>query len=288
MAAEAQRRLAGVGPGEAECVATRVRVARHLTGELGREEERRLRAHLVGCAGCRDAYREALRAAAGVGHALRVAREEQRRAERRSDVRRRIVASGPSGRTRRLRLQLLLLPAAMIVVLAQWGRWGAGELRVVSLAAGEGKVELAGVPLDPAAEPVAADRGAWCVVRGAGAAELSGGDARLVLGADSALLVHGTRPLRVRLQQGELVVAGRCTVDTALGVVEVEGRARLALEGLGVLRLACEAGELRLTDAAGTHALAPGREAWAERGGGLRPAGETPPRRPRELPPPGV
>jgi hypothetical protein len=244
--------------------------AGHLKGDLSDAQNRRFREHMRSCPACREHYRAGLDSAARMGRVLRESRLARQRSARRDDARRRVVAAGMgSGRSTRFRLQLVLIPALMIVLILGWRARGTTDpgLSIHVHEASEGGVQAAGVELALGADPRTLERGDCCFTEGPGLARIVGLELELVLGADTTLIIEDADEPRVRLLGGQLDVQGRCVVTTPLGIVESEDArslltlqgSRLEVEGLeGSVILVGAGGETRVgqgehatTDAAG-------------------------------------
>ena len=226
---------------------------------LPAKDDRRLRAHLVACPECRAQYRAAMGMAAQMGRALRDARLEKERSRRHGELARRALAAGSPLQKRRFGLRLMLLPAAFILLIALWMRvpeentlrvaWNGGEV----LAGGQRmSAERALLPIAP---------GEWCQTKGNARARIDsgpGGSCVIELGIGTQLLVEETTPIRLRLQRGELQLAGPCLVTCVFGVLELDhGNARLTVSD-GTYDLECLEGEVSWVESTGRRTLRAG------------------------------
>ena len=263
-AADAEAPSALIGCEEAHTL-----LARFVEQALPRAEDRKLRTHLPDCEDCRTAYREAIGSAARLGRALRTARVEDERRERRSANRR--LAMGATGtRNPRFGLRPMLWLAAAVFLLFNLSRiWSDPPPLAVTWE--RGAVQAAGVDLDAGAPSGALGRGDWLNTGPDARALLAGADVDLVLAADSRLLVELADPVRVRLQRGQVSASGACTITTQLGVVELtDGAVQVVQEG-PLLEVSCLLGTVTVATPEGVRELAVGER--ASLGADAAPAG---------------
>jgi len=251
-----------------DCTEARALLGRFIGGGMAPDDDRRMRRHLTSCPQCRTAYREALVAAASIGRALREQRLGEQRDRRLGATKRhaRAVAKGRAG-GRRYGLRAFVLTAALMAVLLRFG--AAGNDTVVARALvpadpsyGSGEVRAAGTVLGGDQVEIELHAGEWCLTRGESEALLTAQPARTRIGPESQVLVELVAPLRLRLQQGSLVVHGEVGVSTPFGYVDVRGGARLALTTTE-LAVDCLEGEVLITHPTGILELAPGGAARA-------------------------
>lgn len=249
------------------CARARASLGSWLRDELDLKARARRRAHLSGCASCREHAERVLAAAPSM--------RSERPPARAAGVARAATFSRSSAAPLSARLRVLLLPAFFLVLMVEAtrpSRGGGGP----TLGALLGDVRLDGRALAPGAAPQGARAGDACVTG-------ADGSARLSLGASSARLESGTwawlesaSELRVRLGGGVLVVHGPAVVTCALGVVEVDrGAARVRLDAAG-LAVDPLVGEVRLVDHRGVRRLpsADGEPGRSGSIGGRAPAPE--------------
>lgn len=255
------RRAAGdPGADAGACERFRGSLGAYLAGRLEPGETRALREHAGRCAPCNELLRNDLLVAARMGRRLRREREDRERRERRSESRRLAVAGATerARRPRRFALRLLLLPAVLFALLLNTSDLGLGRGATATFRPLRGTAHAGGEPVDLAGER-RVRRGDWCGTDEDSGARLRSDALTVELGPSTWLLVEDPRAGRLRLERGELLVDGRGTVTSPLGVVVVgPGRARLTLAESALDVRALE-GTVRTADAAGERELAPGQ-----------------------------
>ncbi len=247
---------------EADCTATRGRIAAFLGGRLERDSANELRAHRKQCARCDDEWRASIDAASQLRRRGRVSDEQEAREQRREHNRRlalegAFAASGqPNRRVRRARRRLLLMPALAILLMAviyPMSRRSSARLEAL-----EGEVELSYRTLTADEQGASLKRGDWISTGPDVRARLTVGDAEVEIEPGSRVLLEDANQGRLRLIAGALGVSGDCVVTSDLGVVQVEGgagRIRMLPRGLEVQNLK---GSLVTANSGGEEVVRPG------------------------------
>lgn len=235
-----------------------------LGGELGAEQNARLREHLDRCGPCRDEYRGAVMTAASIGHTHRRVREQHERESRRTSFRSlaRDVSAGRGNPRKNWRL--ILYPLMAIALLSQLTRIGQGGGEVLRAEALAGEIRIGRWSLAPGQGARALESGQRCTLGPSDRVLVSAEGLRLTLEAQARLLVVGQHPLRLRHEWGRLLAAGQLSLMTAQGVVELEhGEAELSIDAQGLSIRALE-GRVRFVDARGPRLLEPGQSLQIE------------------------
>ncbi|MAE28275.1 MAG: hypothetical protein QF724_03440 [Planctomycetota bacterium] len=239
-----------------------LRLVHRFLGEDGEGAEHlALREHLEACRACHAAYLDAVGTVAALGRAQRHLRQEEEKNTRRATQRRLALAgAGERSQRRRRNLRILFLPALAILALVQFqSAFGApprADLAVIS-----GPVAMPELLIEQAGTVLPMVRGDWCATAPGASARLVVGKTEVHLGALTRVMLEGTRPLRLRIGQGTLVLNGPATVTSPVGVIEVtSGRARLTYQD-EILRAECLSGYLGGWNTEGGQKIGAGEEA---------------------------
>lgn len=234
-----------------------------IAGRVQGTRDPAVREHLVACESCRMQYRDAVQAAADVAGTHRARREQEAtRQQRRRRLHKNSAAALAEAqrRSRGFRLRMLLLPAALVLLMTQIGRFGKPvpvQTRPIASST-NGQVYVDGRPFDGDTEAMSLVRGQRCQTGGEGEAHLRTGRVSLTLGPNTTVLVEGEG--RFRLERGALTFEGSCELTTGFGVLESEdgaGRVWFVENGM---KASVERDTLRWIDPTGARELPVGPE----------------------------
>ncbi len=236
------------------CERARADLGRLVETALVPEQGSALREHLDGCPECEREYRESLRVTAHIARERRLGREAAERAQRRAE-RLRLARSPRSQRSLSLVVRTLVLPGLLIFLLT---RMSNSEVEARARAV-VGEYTLGVRRMDMQDLPQPLRRGDWVVTDSNSAASLTLGARNEVLVERGSKVCVEDRGLgRLLFDSGALVVRGRRTVTTRVGVVELEhGELRISGGGQSVV-IELRHGSCVVADALGERRLAPG------------------------------
>lgn len=236
------------------CESAQERFSEHISGCLEPAVVAQLRAHLAECEGCRESYLSAgeERAAVGAEH-----RHERQEVERQVEGLRaqRAEVEEPSG-ARRTRLRAIIYPAllACLLILVKVRGNKGGPV----LVAHAGQVVVDALPIDLNGEPGQLVPGRYCATGPDGHAEISSKHGQAEMGADTEVSYQGQRPLRLRLDRGDLRVHGEARIQVAGGMLVLEDGAMLVSVSPAAVRVECVEGEVQILDPDGSKSLEAG------------------------------
>jgi len=209
------------------------------------------RAHVAGCAVCRDGYRAEVELVATLH---RGARKTPAQRERLAGLARAEI--GARGGSRRALARVVLPAVGLLAVFALVSPAAGGHVAQLAWLAGE--VHVGTAALGSESGPWTLQRGAVCTVGPGGRVRL-GCDATTVWAEEgAAFLFERSEPPRLRLFAGTLLCSGPLVVGTAAGVLEgPAGSAAISVID-GQVRAVATAPGWRWTDATGALELASG------------------------------
>jgi len=240
------------------CERARAELGRLVETALVPEQGSSLRRHLELCAECEQEYRESLRLTARIAHERRIGRESAERTGRREE-RLRLARSPRSRRPYSMVVRTLVLPGLLIFLLT---RMSSSEVEARARAI-VGEYSLGVRRMDTQDMPQPLRRGDWIVTDAHSAVSLSvGARTEVLVERDSKVCVEDRGLLRLLFDSGALVVRGRRTITTRVGVLELEhGELRLRGDARGVTAH-LRAGACVAIDAHGERRLEPGASLW--------------------------
>ena len=244
-------------PIEAEqpsCARARAELGRLVETALVPEQGSALRLHLDTCSDCEREYRESLRVTAHIARERRLGREAGERRQRREE-RLRLARSPRSQRSLSLVVRTLVLPGLLIFLLT---RMSNSEVEARARAV-VGEYSLGVRRMDTQDLPQPLRRGDWVVTDANSAASLTLGARNEVLVERGSKVCIEDRGLgRLLFDSGALVVRGRRTVTTRVGVIELE-QGELRISGGGqAAEIELRQGACVVIDAHGERRLASG------------------------------
>lgn len=200
------------------CDAHGSRIERFAAGELSPSETELLRAHRETCPDCDSRFRIAVETTAMIGRELRRERVEAERVARHERQRRDIFETRADVPSKLHRLRTLVYPAFFAFLMVQLASFG-GDPRAASVTRISGDVVAGDFRVDGDTE-VELARGEWCSTGRDSSALASVGPVSLAVGPLTRFAVERVDPARIRLEEGELEVAGSCVLSTPYGVLE--------------------------------------------------------------------
>lgn len=245
---------APIEPDSLPCERARAELGKLVETALVPQQGSGLRRHLDGCAECAGEYRESLRVTAHIARERRLGREAAERTRRR-DERLRLARSPRSRRPFSMVVRTLVLPGLLIFLLTRMSN-SEVEARARALV---GEYSLGVRRMDTSDLPQPLRRGDWIVTDENSAASLTLGARNEVLVERGSRVCVEDRGLgRLLFDSGALVVRGRRTLTTRVGVVELE-RGELRLHGdARAVELELRSGACVVSDAHGERRLEPG------------------------------
>lgn len=236
------------------CARARAELGRLVETALVPEQGSVLRAHLQACPECEREYRESLRVTAHIARERRLGREAGERAQRRAE-RLRLARSPRSQRSFSLVVRTLMLPGLLIFLLT---RMSTSEVEARARAV-LGEYSLGVRRMDTQDLPQPLRRGDWVVTDANSAASLTlGARNEVLVERGSKVCIEDRRLGRLLFDSGALVVRGRRTVTTRVGVVELEhGELRICGD-LQSAEIELRHGACVVSDAQGERRLASG------------------------------
>jgi len=238
------------------CSAHRSRIERFAAGELSRSGTELLRAHRATCPDCDARFRTAVETTAMIGRELRRERVEGERIARHERLRRDIFATQPDAPSKLHRLRTLVYPAFFAFLMIQLASFG-GDSRAASVTRIAGEVVAGDLRIDGEAE-VELARGEWCSTGRESSAFASVGSVSVIVGPLTRFAVERVDPVRIRLEEGELELAGSCVLSTPHGVLEFRDARGLVRVEPATLRAETFSGTVVHTGPEGARELAAG------------------------------
>ena len=236
------------------CESARAELGRLVETALVPEQGSSLRRHLELCAACEHEYRESLRVTARIARERRLGRESAERRRRREE-RLRLARSPRSHRPYSMIVRTLVLPGLLIFLLTRMSE-SEVEARARALV---GEYSLGVRRMDTQDVPQPLRRGDWIVTGTESAASLTlGARNEVLVERDSKVCVEDRGLGRLLFDSGALVVRGRRTITTGVGVLELEhGELRIHGDSRCVT-VELRAGACVVCDALGERRLEPG------------------------------
>ena len=241
---------------EVGCDETRRAIGRFVAGDDGAHERTRARAHIARCGACREHYRETVEAA---GRFARATTRAIQRSSSSEDLPRRVSflsASQRRGPTRWTKAALIVLGLSFAFAVLRPDK--AGER--VRLSALAGDVRCGERQLGRDDDPLEIARDSACSTGLESRARLRSGENRASLEPATAVVALDPISLQLQLLEGELLVEGSATVVTAAGAVEFSAAAGAVSQRGSQVRIRCDAGSARWSDARGVQTISPGTE----------------------------
>lgn len=247
-------------PSTLDCTAAQEAIRTFAGARVPRGVAQRLRAHLLECADCKAAYRDALETAAQLGQEVRRGREAsdaRRSAARREENRQAVLEAGATRRVARpnsFALRTILVPAFFFFLMV-WVTKIAGGGPDAYLVEARGEVFVGDTPVPSRAEELRLKRGDWIFTAANSAARVEVGGSELSVGADTKLLVESPDERRFRFRGGTLEVANEAEITTSYGILEIaNGECELEHRD-GSFEIHCVRGHATFVDGGGSHAL---------------------------------
>lgn len=237
------------------CESARELFSEHLSGRLKPAVVTQLRAHLADCLECHEAFLATgeERASAGAEH-----RHQRLQVEGQLEVLRAKHAGLPEpSAARRTRLRAIIYPAllaSLLILVKVRGNKGGPVL-----VAHAGYVVVDALPIDLNGEPGQLVPGRYCATGPDGHAEISTKHGQALMGAETEVSYQGQRPLRLRLDRGDLRVEGEARIQVAGGMLVLEGGAMLVSVSPAAVRVECVEGEVQILDPDGSQELQAGQ-----------------------------
>ncbi|MFT7677225.1 MAG: hypothetical protein ACI8QC_001202 [Planctomycetota bacterium] len=233
----------------------------HLSGRLKSAVVAELRTHLAGCEDCRAAFMAAGEERASVGAERRHERQEVER--QMEDLRSEHAKQEEPPSARRARLRAVIYPALLagllIVVKVRAGKGGP------QLLAHAGQVVVDALPIDLDGEPGQLVPGRYCATGPDGHAEISTKRGQAEMGAQTAVSYQGQRPLRLRLDRGELQVRGEARIQVQGSMLVLEDGILLVIVSPSGAQAECLEGEVQVINPNGSSTLHTGESLTLER-----------------------
>ncbi|QDU67742.1 FecR domain-containing protein [Engelhardtia mirabilis] len=211
-----------------------------------------LRQHLSGCASCKSEYRGRMETQARLGRQVRESHRGAISVEH--------GGLGPERQEPRIRpkslrrFAMFVVPAALFFFATRLSSdWNFEPPLTAHWV--EGTSWIGGHALDADSVSVKLVRSDLILTEPGARCRIEAGSFDLSIDPGARLLVISSLTRRVRLEEGQVELEGRATLETPLGMVEVfDGEAQITLDG-GGLEVLARSGDVVLVDARGRRAL---------------------------------
>lgn len=234
-----------------DCASAAILVRRFLAGDEAVEQRGEMRAHLASCETCRTEYRSSVET---IARLARVPRSDERRAHGR-------FFSSTTGPRRKRGVGMVFLPIAAIACVYWMSRRGPAD-STVELKVIEGHVQVGETVLDASSSRLELKGSQGGRTEAGARARIEAGTTSVEIEPSTAFSTERVNPLRMRLFEGRMSIAGTLAVTTHIGVLELtDGRAHVTLDERG-LTLESTSGKLIYADRTGVQEVAPGELLW--------------------------